>query len=179
MPTTSVNHKPHVHRVQIVVVAPEHLHGLDLPGPHGSLTDPVLKAAEAHIRSVSPAIMSDPHAIIVIGSQVASAVNGKLVPHDHAIHDSVIRMWTESDVVAWEADRPFVILSVKKAAQSSHNSPGAPDNPFYVGPPYASDGHHTARSSIAKSQANGQQYKIDIQIAGRTVDPDILCGAPP
>jgi hypothetical protein len=182
MPTTrAVTHRPHAHRVTMVVVPPEALAGLSLPGPKEPLTPELLKLAEEYVSSAEPAVIADPRTIVAIGSRVATPFHGRLVDHDDAIPHSMIRMWTESDVIEWEADTPFVILSVVKAepATAIYSRDDSPDNPFYVGPPYASDSHHVVRSSIVKDTAHDQQYKVSIQIGGRTIDPDFVCGSPP
>jgi hypothetical protein len=175
---TLVEHAAQIHHVQIIVVPQSALDTLSLPGPGGELTQELLDLATKYVNTNAPSAMADSNTIVGIGAKVAIPKEGKLVDHDSTEHQP-IRMWTESDIIQWECDRPFVILSVDKFTRSGYQSPGSPDTPFYLRPPYASDSSHVARSSIAMGAANNQHYKARIRVGGNTLDPDIICGFPP
>lgn len=176
-------HEPQTHHVRIFVVADRVLAG-DAP-PIGSrpVTPRHLELADAHVKKEAPGLENDVKAVIVIGDKAATFLNRTLVPHDVAIRHAAIRVYTESDVIEWESDRAFTIVSTEKAHNPIWYKDGTPDNPFYSGPPFesrcGSGTHHRARSSTTRQEADGQQYKVSIRIGDRLIDPDYVCGTPP
>jgi hypothetical protein len=177
---------PQVHRVRIHVVKDDVFVKSKIEVPVGrdkKLTAKHLSNAQADI-GVSGDLHNDRHAIIVLGDKPAVFVNGRLHDHeDPAVHrKTILPVFTESDVIEWRADQRFEITSVGKPAHPEFAQQGTPDQPFYENPPYrssASNGQHIARSSKIKREANGQQYKVNIKIGDRDVDPDFVCGDPP
>ena len=176
-------HKPETHHIRIFVVADDVLKG-DAPpiGPR-PVTQGHLDLADAHVKKEAPGLEDDVKAIIVIGDKAATFLHRKLVPHGSAIQEAAIRVYTESDVIEWESDQAFTIVSTEKSHNPIWHQGGTPDNPFHSGPPFVSSSgngaYHRARSSMTRSEANGQQYKVSIRIGGRLIDPDYVCGDPP
>ena len=177
-------HIAQTHRVRIFVVPDAALDKESLPLGRNNLTDRHLKLAEAHAKKTAPDLEDDVKAIVVIGDKAATFLKRELVPHDIAVRHAAIRVFTESDIIEWESDQPFTIVSTEKAVNAIWSEDGTPTNPFYSGPPFESTGdtanRYRARSSKAKQAANGQQYKVSIRLNdGRLVDPDYVCGDPP
>jgi len=192
-PKPPPQHAPQILRVKIYLVPEDVLGG---PWqPHHRLTNKELKKAEAHVKQVAVAQRLEPTSIIVVRDQATSYTNVaprnkppdmKLLRHDPNGHkETVLRVWTESDRVEWQAAQAFEITNIQKAPAPGFQAAGAgvPANPFYDAvTPYAakeSGGFYTIQTSTARKEANGQQYKITFRIAGRLVDPDIACGFPP
>ena len=181
-------HEDQVHHVRIFVVPDAALRG-DAPPVGGSqrVTPRHLESAHAHVMQTERGLVKDVHAIIVIGDQAATFLNGTLVPHDDAIKHAAIRVYTESDVIEWECNKAFAIDSTKKADNPIWQKDGTPGNPFYSGPPFdgerLTDTRFLARSSKTRAEANDQQYKVFIKIkiesGDRLIDPDYVCGNPP
>jgi hypothetical protein len=177
-------HVAEAHRVRIFVVPDNALEGEPLPlGRDRPVTPRHLERSRSYVNEQAPELMNDSSAIIVVGDKAATFICGALVPHDYAIRHAAIRLYTESDVITWECDRPFRIVSTEKVSDPLWQAQGSPDNPFYVGPPFdgnpVSDVRYKAESSTTKAAANGQQYKVTIMIGDRLIDPDYVCGSPP
>jgi hypothetical protein len=110
----------------------------------------------------------------------------RLFGHDDRHRDTVLRVWTESDTIAYECDEEFEIVRVERAGWKIY---GAPEIPFDNGPlPYRSEQGTRATdgkpiwvwtSSILPATANNQQYKMTFRINGELIDPDVACGDPP
>jgi hypothetical protein len=183
--TVTAPHTAQLHRVRIFVVPDAALQGDPPPvGDGHAVTDRHLEAARTYVMRRAPELADDVQAIIVIGDKAATFLSGRLVPHDAAIQHAAIRMFTESDVIEWQSDAPFEIVSTEKVDKPIWSKGGSPDNPFYEGPPFdgggcGQDAIYRARSSKTKDAANGQQYKVTIKIGNRLVDPDYVCGNPP
>jgi hypothetical protein len=126
MPTPSV-HTAQIHRVRIFVVPDSALRG-ELPpvGKKNLVTPRHLELAHNHVLHEAPDVADDVHAVIVIGDKAATFLDGKLVPHDEAIKHAAIRVHTESDLIEWEADRAFTIVSTEKAEHRSGIRTGRP-----------------------------------------------------
>jgi hypothetical protein len=177
-------HVAQVHRIRIFVVPDTALMGD--PPPLGNKMFPSprhLSLAQDHVRKHAPELVDDVRAIIVIGDKPATFLNGTLVPHNAAIAEAVIRVWTESDTIEWMSEQAFAIVSTQKADHPIWDRPGTPNDPFHTSPPFdaapGADGRYRAQSSTTRKEANGQQYKVTISIANRLVDPDYVCGSPP
>ncbi len=176
-------HKPETHHIRIFVVADQVLDG-DAP-PIGSrpLMPRHLALADAHVKKVAPGLENDVKAIIVIGDKAATFLNRTLVPHGSAIREAAIRVYTESDIIEWESDQAFTIVSTEKSHDPIWYKDGTTDFPFYSGPPFESSSgsgaYHRTQSSTTRREANGQQYKVSIRIGNRLIDPDYVCGDPP
>src|SRR6266487_1759846 len=178
------DHIAQTHRVRIFVVPDAALEREPPPIGKNNLTNRHLELADAHMKKTAPNLEDDVKAIVVIGDKAATFLKRELVPHDIAVRHAAIRVFTESDIIEWESDQPFTIVSTEKAVNAIWSEDGTPTNPFYSGPPFESTGdtanQYRARSSKAKQAANGQQYKVSIRLNdGRLVDPDYVCGDPP
>jgi hypothetical protein len=179
-----VTHVAEAHRVRIFVVPDSVLEGEPLPlGRDRPVTPRHLERSRSHIKQVAEDLLDDSAAVIVVGDKAATFICGALVPHDYAIRHAAIRMYTDSDTIAWECDQPFTIVSTEKVTEPIWCANGTPDNPFYSGPPFCGqpvgNGCFRAESSMTMAAANGQQYKVSIMIGDRLIDPDYVCGSPP
>ena len=173
-------HKPEILRVHIFVVPDEVFGGSKGAGP---LTDVELTAAEPHVRQNARRLNLDATSIIVMRGQPANFHRDKLIRHNPAgARETVLKVWTESDVIEWQSDRPFAIVTIEKAEPPAPSVASAPKNPFYGDIPFnaaSSDSTYKYQTPKLRASANGQQYKISLRIDGRLVDPDIICGSPP
>ena len=165
----------------------------------------------------------DPTDIVVLGRKVASVRNvdshGNPVPanptteagqnapqpkgthrlfaHNHEHRDTVLRVWTESDTIEYQCDRPFEVAQPEVAGWRIYDSP---ENLFersgdapYVAKEIAGVTPGTSlwswTSSVIPAKADNQQYKMTFKIfekddrnrEGRfeEIDPDVVCGNPP
>jgi hypothetical protein len=176
------DHKATIVRVKIHIIEDSTVVAAASARGVGPLTVPVLKMASAHVKKKVPALAENPRNVFILRGEVLTSVNGNLVPHDEAIKKSMVRLWSELDIIEWECDRPFVIVDLRKAHNGFYVNALAPDDPFHVMPPYKSDisgARHRVVSSAMKTSANNQQYKFRIQVNGEIFDPDVVCGTPP
>lgn len=170
----------------VIFVVPDSVLQSEPPLPLGKglpATPRQIKLAHLHVEKEAPALVHDVKAIIVLGDKAATFLHGVLVPHEAAVREAAIRVFTESDVIEWVCDQAFSIVSTGKAHNPIWREPTAPDNPFYTGPPYdaeyGADTRYRAQSTKTRKEANGQQYKVSIRIGNRLIDPDYVCGSPP
>ena len=136
-----------------------------------------------------------PTDIVVVGREPASVRRLRqklqLSPHDDRNKDTVLRVWTESDTIEYQCERPFEIVRVEKAGWRVYDSP---DDPFGGGAPYRAQQTPRAKgqkplwvwtSGLLPARADNQQYKMTFRIFdkngknGVEVDPDVVCGNPP
>jgi hypothetical protein len=115
----------------------------------------------------------------------------RLFGHDARHKDTVLRVWTESDTVEYQCDRPFTIEEVKRAGWHIHRSPANPFERERKGTPYTAIQERTIDASgnlkfvwkwtsgTVPASANNQQYKATFKIDGELIDPDVVCGDPP
>jgi hypothetical protein len=105
-----------------------------------------------------------------------------LYAHNAANHDTVLRVWTESDTIEYHCDQAFEIVRVERTGWKIY---GAPENPFGGTLPYRARQSDTAAalwiwtSGKLPATANNQQYKATFKIADELIDPDVVCGDPP
>ena len=120
-----------------------------------------------------------------------AATTRRLFAHDDRHKDTVLRVWTESDTVEYQCDRPFTIEEVKRAGWHIHRSPANLFARERQGTPYTAVEDRTMDASgnlkvvfkwtsgTVPASANNQQYKMTFKIDGELIDPDIVCGDPP
>jgi hypothetical protein len=91
----------------------------------------------------------------------------------------------------WWSEEPFTITSIKRSGLDHKNRwyPEAPEAdrkapiyPFADDPPAPptrnENGLYVARSTVPVAGSNGHMYKIKFTMAGKSIDPDMYCGAP-
>jgi hypothetical protein len=187
---------------------------------HG-LTDDQLKSAEESLTAMPPPPSSEespsgaknmlqalkPYDIVAVGNEAASVrkVPGqesaggtrteqtfRLMAHDDRHRDTVLKIWTESDIVEYQCAEKFEIVTVEQANWRIH---GAPSNLFArergalpyeareelrtTGPAGNPRPVWTWTSGTVPASANNQQYKMSFKIGDKVIDPDVVCGDPP
>ena len=93
----------------------------------------------------------------------------------------------------WWSEVPFTITSIKPSALDHKNrwypeaKTKAPDNPFAPNGPAIPETRtervngrdlYVARSAVPVADSNGHMYKIEFTMGGKSIDPDMYCGAP-
>jgi hypothetical protein len=190
---------------------------------HG-LTDDQLKRAEDRLRKMTPPHSSQestsppknmfealkPTDIVAVGKEAASvrvvprqeSVGGartedtrQLDEHNERHRDTVLKVWTESDIVEYQCAEKFEIVDVKQVKRMID---GAPANLFerergaltpetrYVAMEEMTPGPAGNpvpvwkwTSGTVPASANDQQYKMTFKIGNDLIDPDVVCGDPP
>src|SRR5262249_4644048 len=165
--------------VPLDVVGPER-NGLPLNGQE-------LQAAESYVKSQATKLNLKPTSIIAVRDKPASFVtvgpNQKLVSHDPSgVRETVLHVWTESDTIEWQSDRPFEITRVAKAGPPQRGTQDtAPENPFKSGFPYsglAATNYRVQSSQLSRSP-NNRQYKTSTTTDAPLSAPAFRGGAPP